>query len=151
MNPISARENNTQNSMPSAAPADSVHDHFIFLYAVALSDFHLDPAELKTLYEIGTRRGVPKERIDEVLLSPHARRPSVPGDVLDRVECLYDFALIVQADGLVEAEEKEMLERLCGVFGFEAENAADIAGFLLSHAASGTSPVDVRTEVAATL
>lgn len=137
--------------LASAPHADALHDHFLFLYAVALSDFHLDPAELQALYEIGTRRGVPKERIDEILLRPHAQRPSVPDAVLDRAECLYDFALVVQADDVVEPEERAMLERLCGVFGFEADNVAGIAAYLLDKAAAGASPADVRTEVAATL
>ncbi|HIL58565.1 MAG TPA: TerB family tellurite resistance protein [Rhodothermales bacterium] len=136
----------------SAGPVvDTLHDHFLFLYAVALADFHLDPSELQALYEIGTRRGVSKAKIDEVLLSPHTQRPSVPDDVLDRVECLYDFALIVQADGVVQQEERRMLEKLCGVFGFEDENAPEIAGYLLGEAASGRPAAEVRAEAAATL
>lgn len=151
MNRVQDVQNPTPNGAPSDVPSDPLHDHFLFLYAVALSDLHLDPAELQVLYEIGTRRGVPKERIDEVLLSPHVRRPSVPDDVLERIECLYDFALVVQADHVVEDEERQMLERLCGVFGFDPENVPDIAGFLLERASSGASPADVRTEVAANL
>lgn len=131
--------------------ADDLHDHFLFLYAVALVDLHLDPMELEVLYEVGTRRGVPKERIDQTLLSPHAKRPAIPEDILDRVECLYDFALIVQADEVVEDEERAMLERLCTVFGFEAHNAHGIAEFLLERASSGVSVKDVRSEVSDTL
>jgi hypothetical protein len=128
-----------------------LHDHFLFLYAVALSDLHLDPSELQMLYDIGTRRGVPRQRIDDVLLSPQANRAPVPTDVLDRVECLYDFALVVQADGVVESEERQMLERLCTLFGFESENAPGIADFLLGEAANGSAPEAVRAAVEATL
>lgn len=136
--------------LSSATSEDEVlQNHFLFLYAVALADLRLDPAELEVLYEIGIRRGMPKEKIDQLLLSPHAAQPSVPDDTLDRVGYLYDFALMIQADGIIEAEERQMLEKLCSVFGFAEENCAEIAQFLLDKSETKTPPEDVRAEAAA--
>lgn len=141
------------NALPSpAAPLpDELRDHFMYLYALALSDLHLDPSELAALYDIGTRRGVERERIDGLLLNPNQAAPTVPEDVQTRVGYLYDFALMIQADGMVDESESRMLARLCGVFKFEEKNVDDIVSFLLERAAQA-APVDaVLAEAAAAM
>lgn len=142
---------NHQPLASAASEEDVLQNRFLFLYAVALTDLRLDPLELEVLYEIGTRRGMPKEKVDQILLSPHAAQPSVPHEALDRVEYLYDFALMIQADGVIETEERRMLVKLCSVFGFEIDNCAEIAQFLLDKAEAKTPTEDVRVAAAASL
>ena len=138
------------SSPPLSAPVtDEIRDHFVFLYALALSDLHLDPTELLMLYEIGERRGVERDHIDALLLNPNRATPAVPEDVPTRIEYLYDFALMIQADGVVDDSESRMLARLCVMFGFDEANTDEITRFLLERAAGKASVADVLAEAAA--
>ncbi len=132
------------------APAET-HNHFLALYGIALADFELHPNELCTLYAIGERRGVDREQIDAILLTPHEASPTIPEDPLDRVECLYDVALMIQADGVVEPRERRALKRMCAVFGFAEENVIGITDFLLDQAAANVPAEQIRAAAAASV
>ena len=72
-----------------------VKTHFLNLYAMALSDTSIDTMELDLLYRIGEEKGVSKEEIQKLLLHPNEVNFTIPYDVLEKIEYLYDFARLI--------------------------------------------------------
>jgi hypothetical protein len=118
---------------------EEIEGHFLNLYAMALSDLSVAPEELELLYSIGERRGVPGEHIEELLLNPERIEFDVPEDRLTRIEYLYDLALMIWSDGVVDPAEKKLLKKFCLKFGFRSKNVTQIAKFLLEEAKDETS------------
>lgn len=113
--------------------------HFLNLYSIALSDLEIDTLELEMLYHFGEERGISKEEIDRIILHPNEVKFTIPEELLEKVELLYDFAKMIWADGKVEEFEKEAMNRFCRLFGFVDEHTDDITNFLLDEAKKGTS------------
>ncbi len=125
--------------------------HFLNLYHIALSDAEIDTTELELLYKIGERRGVSKEDIDTTILQPDAIKFTSPETVLEKIDCLYDFALIAWADGKIDPHEKRLFEVFCTKFGFQDENIPTITQFLFEEAEKGTSRENVLLTVSKNL
>ncbi|HTM65358.1 MAG TPA: hypothetical protein VL093_03500 [Flavipsychrobacter sp.] len=113
---------------------DNLQSHFLNLYAMALSDTHIDTVELETLYKIGQEKGVDKSEIDHIILNPDKVKFSFPDTLNEKIVYLYDFAKIILADGVVDKNERVTLELFCNRFGFEEANISAIAEFLISSA-----------------
>jgi len=113
---------------------DKLKSHFLNLYAMALSDSQIGTVELEMLYKIGEEKGVDKSQIDHVILNPGNVKFSLPETLNEKVIYLYDFAKIILADGVVDENERKMLELFCNRFGFEEENVSSIADFLIGSA-----------------
>lgn len=113
--------------------------HFLNLFALALCDLNLDTKELELLYEFGRIRGISEEEINNLILNTSGINLKIPDSLEEKIEYLYDFALMIWADGKVEDFEKEYLLRFCRIFGFLDEEIENIANFLLSEAKKGTS------------
>ena len=113
---------------------DILQSHFLNLYAIALSDTQIDTVELETLYKIGQEKGIEKSEIDQVILHPDKVKFTFPGNLNEKITYLYDFAKIILADGVVDKNERNTLELFCNRFGFEEENIANIANFLIASA-----------------
>lgn len=116
----------------------SLKTHFLNLYSIALSDLNIDTKELELLYEFGKRRGIGKEEINSLILNANKIKFTIPESLEERIEYLYDFAIMIWIDGKVEDFEKKYLVRFCRIFGFVEEQIEAIAEFLLEEAKKGT-------------
>lgn len=128
-----------------------VKSHFLNLFSIALSDMEVDTTELELLYHIGEDRGVPKEEIEYLIMHPNKVNFHIPEETVKKVEYLYDFALMIYADGKVEQYEEEALERFIKAFGFLDENISELKSLLLSKAKENTSRDEFIQEVKKTI
>lgn len=114
--------------------------HFLNLYSMALSDSEFDEKEIAILYKIGAERGIPKETIDTLLLSPPlAEHLNLPNTLSEKIEYLYDYAKMILADGIVHDEEVRTIEKFCTKFQFEENNIPTIALLLIEAAKNDIS------------
>lgn len=112
-----------------------LHTHFLNLYSMALADSDFDEKEIAILYKIGEERGIQKEKIDALLLSPPASESlTLPHNVVEKIEYLYDYAKMILADGVVHDEEISTLEKFCTKFQFEEKNIPTITQLLIEAA-----------------
>lgn len=118
---------------------NELKSHFLNLYHLALSNSEIDVLELEMLYRIGEEHGVSPTQIQEIVLRPDMVRFSFPETDIEKVKCLYDFARIVWADGIVHLEQRSLFYKFCSKFGFEEDNIPMIVQFLLDEAEKGTS------------
>lgn len=121
--------------------------HFLNLYSIALSDTQIDTTELVKLYEFGQKRGFDKNAIDELLLNADHVTFTIPDELLNKIELLYEFAILIWADGRVDEYEKTALMKFCFKFGFEKENVEELADFLLEEAKQKTKIADLKEKV----
>ncbi|WP_394747089.1 hypothetical protein [Spongiimicrobium salis] len=107
--------------------------HFLRLYQIAIADEDFDVLEMQMLYKFAEDRGVSKEQLKQLLLSP-TKYTAIPEGVGKRVEYLYDLATMIWADGIVMEDEYNMIKKYCQKFGFEEENIIPIVDYLLKNA-----------------
>ena len=100
---------------------------------MAFSDDNFDVLELQMLYRFAEERGVNQEQLNEVLLNP-SQDSRIPEELEDKIEYLYDLALMIWADGIATEDEINTLKKYCLKFGFLEENIEDICEFLLENA-----------------
>ncbi len=107
---------------------------FLSLYCMILADGVIDNRELDTLYHIG---------IDNYGLSPEEITQSVkeagtsfiiPARLEDKVQLLYELALIAWADEILEDSEMQLIHNYALRMGFEPENVPGITQYLLDKA-----------------
>ena len=108
-----------------------LQSHFLNLFAMALSDTQIETIELEILYKIGQEKGIERSEIDKVILNADKVKFTFPDTLDEKIIYLYDFAKIILADGVVAKNERKTLEFFCNRFGFEEDNIASIADFLL--------------------
>ena len=120
-----------------------LQSHFLNLYAMALSDTQIETIELETLYKIGQEKGVEKSEIDQVILNPDKVKFTFPDTLDEKIIYLYDFAKIILADGVVDKHERKTLELFCNKFGFQEDNIAGIADFLIASAKDNLQVTDL--------
>ena len=117
-----------------------LQSHFLNLYSMALADSQFDEKEIAILYRIGEDKGIPKEKIDSLLLNPNlSEHFDLPTTISDKVEYLYDYAKMILADGVVHEDEIKTLEKFCLKFQFEDQNVSTIAQLLIEAAKNGIS------------
>jgi len=118
--------------------------HFLNLYSMALADASFDEKEIAVLYKLGEERGVPKETIEAMLLSPpDVEALTLPTTLSQKVEYLYDYARMIMADGIVHTEEIATLEKFCAKFHFEEKNIPMITELLLEAAKNNVAKNDL--------
>jgi len=115
--------------------------HFLRLYQIAFSDDNFDVLELQLLYAFALQRGISEEQLNYILLHP-TNDCSIPETLELRIEYLYDFALMIWADGKVTEDERNTLKKYCKRFEFVSENIEELSTYLLKNAKEG-----VRKEV----
>lgn len=114
--------------------------HFINLYSMALADSQFDEKEIAILYRVGEERGIAKETINAMLLSPpHSEYFEVPNTLSEKIEYLYDYAKMILADDIVHDDEVKTLEKFCIKFQFEEKNVSTIAQLLIEAARNNIS------------
>jgi len=121
-----------------------IHAHFLNLYAIALADSNFDEREIAVLYKLGEERGISRETIDAMLLNPPlSEQLDIPDTVSEKIACLYDYARMVLADGVIQDDEISALEKFCKKFQFEEKNVSTIAQLLIEAARSNISQSDL--------
>lgn len=126
---------------------EELKSHFLNLYAMALTDTQIDTTELEMLFKMGEERGIDKEEIQKIILFPDQVRFSIPEDTLLKMEYLYDFARMAWANGDIDEYEEIALKKFCVKFGFEKENAPQIAKYLIEEVKKGTDKQALLEEV----
>ncbi|MBU3026125.1 hypothetical protein Q4603_02215 [Zobellia galactanivorans] len=107
--------------------------HFLRLYQMAFADDNFDIQELKMLYNFAEERGLSKDQLNEILLNP-SQNSAIPESLEEKIEYLYDLALMIWADGIATEDETNTLKKYCLKFEFLEENIDDICEFLLENA-----------------
>ena len=121
----------------------SLQSHFLNLYSMALSDLQIDTAELEIIYNIGQKKGVEKNAIDEIILNPDKVIFTPPNSLEEKIIYLYDFAKIIISDGIINENEKNTLKIFCLKFEFEDKNVATIVEFLIESAKNDTQNEEI--------
>ena len=112
--------------------------HFLRLYQIAFSDDNFDVLEMQMLYKFAEERGITENQLNDILLHP-SHEATIP-DILDeRVEYLYDLALMIWADRKVTEDEYITLKKYCKRFEFLEENITELADYLLACAKNNMS------------
>ncbi|MEX0608862.1 MAG: hypothetical protein WD016_10940 [Balneolaceae bacterium] len=114
--------------------SEQAKSHFLNLYSIALSDTQIDSTELLLLYQFGQNKGVEREKIEALLLNADKVTFTIPEDVVTKIKYLYEFALMIWADGKIDEFEVNALHKFCFKFGFKSENVKELSDFLLDEA-----------------
>ncbi|WP_428740161.1 hypothetical protein [Tenacibaculum sp.] len=104
--------------------------HFLRLYQIALSDDNFSHLEMQLLYKFAEERAISKFELDNILTG-YAGDILIPETIEKKIEYLYDFALMIWADKVINTDEKIALKKYIKSFGFLEENIEDLAAYLL--------------------
>jgi hypothetical protein len=113
---------------------ESLKSHLLNLYALALTDAQFDEREIFLLYKIAGEKGIPKEKLDHLLLNPATLKFHFPDTLEERIGYLYDYAKMILADDHVDENEMKTLEKFCLRFDFDKQNAPVIVELLITAA-----------------
>lgn len=120
--------------------------HFLRLYQIACSDENFDMLELKQLYQFAAQRGVDTEQLQNILIDP-VFRLSIPETVNERIEYLYDLAVMIWADQKISDDEYNALSKFAKNFQFDDDNIRQICDFLLECAKKNMTYEEVITTI----
>lgn len=113
---------------------------------MAFSDDNFDVLEMKMLYKFAEDRGLTKEQLNDILLNP-SHDSSIPESLEQRVEYLYDLAVMIWADEKVTDDEYITLKKYCKKFEFLDENIDQLAEYLLDSAKKNISKEEIIKEI----
>lgn len=124
----------------------ALKSRFLRLYQMACADENFDTPEMKQLYLFAEQRGVETSQLEKILTDPLARI-SIPETRDERVEYLYDLAVMTWADKEVTDDEYDTLQKFCRRFQFEDANIDNICSFLLACAEQEMTLSQVLTKI----
>ena len=124
---------------------NEMKSHFMNMYHMVLADDTVKPEELVRLYEIGKRHGVSEEDFNNLLGKPVDF--VVPDGLNKKITCLYELVEIILADGEIDDNEVVTLKRYCVRFGFDPNNANDIANYLINSVKEGKTIENIINEI----
>lgn len=113
--------------------SNNLKSHFLRLYQMAFADDLFDQLELRMLYDFARERGVQREQLEHLLLNP-SHEQAIPETLDEKIEYLYDLALMIWADNKVTEDERITLQKYCKKFGFLDQNIEDLSEYLLKQA-----------------
>lgn len=125
---------------------NKLKSHFLRLYQIAFSDDNFDPSELKMLYYFAEERGVSPEQLQNILINP-IQETTIPETLEDKIDYLYDLAIMIWADEIISEDEKNTLKKYCLKFEFLPENIEDLSNFLLDSAKKGLLKEDIIKQI----
>jgi uncharacterized tellurite resistance protein B-like protein len=120
--------------------------HFLRLYQIALADENFDHLEMQLLYQFAEERGISKSDLDSILTGSIGE-VTIPETLEERIEYLYDFALMIWADEVITEDERNTLIKYCRKFEFLDENIEELTNYLLENAKQGTSKSQILQEL----
>ncbi|MBQ7041116.1 MAG: TerB family tellurite resistance protein [Muribaculaceae bacterium] len=113
---------------------EKLKSHFLSLYCMIVSDNEVSPSELEELYRIAHQfYGYSEEEINSTVLSQGTALYN-PDTIEEKLQYLYELALIACADGIIKQEEIQLLKYYALEFGFKKENIDEIVEFLIANA-----------------
>lgn len=126
---------------------ESLKAHFLRLYQMAICDDNFSSLELKALYKSAEDRGISQKKLDEILLNPINSKISIPENIEEKIDDLYDLTMMIWADGEVTPNEKSSLEKYVLMFGFMEENSLQIVDYLIQSVKEGKSKNDIFNDL----
>jgi uncharacterized tellurite resistance protein B-like protein len=120
--------------------------HFLRLYQIALSDENFSHLEMQLLYKFAEERNVSSEELDKILTGSIGEI-TIPGTLEERMEYLYDFAVMIWADEKITEDELSTLKKYCRKFEFLDENVDALAEYLLESAKENKSKSEFLNEL----
>nr|WP_162149776.1 TerB family tellurite resistance protein [Segatella maculosa] len=108
-----------------------------------MADGIAHPKEMETLYRIGLEKyGLTNEMMGHIISSggTSATMPKLPQE---RIQILYEMALIAWADGAIEESERSLLRRYALMYGIKEEEIENLIDFLLTNAKENTDEDEV--------
>jgi|TARA_B100000795_G_C22787832_1_gene435447 hypothetical protein len=127
--------------------SENLKSHFLRLYSMAFTDDNFHPLELKMLYNFAKERGVPKDKLDELLLNPIEASAKIPENLDEKITYLYQLSEMIWADGKVDDNERSTLNKYVKLFKFKEENADELTEYLLSAVENKISLANVLKEL----
>jgi len=124
----------------------TLQSRFLRLYQMACADDNFDSPEMKQLYLFAEQRGLQTDQLERILTDPLARL-AIPKTRDERIEYLYDLALMTWADKEITDDEYSTLQKFCRRFQFEDSNVDGICAFLLECAQKEMSLPQVLTKI----
>lgn len=131
--------------MDKAKITTATKGHFLRLYQIALADGEFSALELKMLYEFAAERGIEEYHLNEILLQPIDTNRLIPESIGKKLEFLYDFTAMIWADGVVNEDERNALEKYIKLFGFLDENIEPLADYMIEEVKAGKSKQEIIT------
>ncbi|MEN3323694.1 hypothetical protein VP395_08140 [Mariniflexile soesokkakense] len=120
--------------------------HFLRLYQIALADDNFSHLEMQLLYKFAEERAISKMELDTVLTG-YAGDVLIPETLENKIEYLYDFALMIWADNIVSVDEEIALKKYIKNFGFLDDNIEELANYLLDSAQQGKPKKEILKEL----
>jgi hypothetical protein len=126
--------------------SNELKNYFLRLFQIACSDENFDMLELKQLYEFAVQRGIDSQQLQRILIDT-VFGLSIPETLDERIEYLYDLAVMICTDQKGSEDEYLLLRKLTKSFEFDDENVNQICGFLLESAGNGLTIEEVITDL----
>lgn len=120
--------------------------HFLRLYQIALSDDNFSHLEMQLLYKFAEERAISKIELDAILTA-HSGDVIIPETLENKIEYLYDFALMIWADEIVNKDEEIALKKYIKNFGFLDKNVDDLSEYLLDSAKQDKPKTEILKEL----
>ena len=127
--------------------SENLKSHFLRLYSMAFTDDNFHPLELKMLYNFAKERGIPRDKLDELLLNPIEASAKIPENLDEKITYLYQLSEMIWADGKVDDNERSNLNKYVKLFKFKEENADELTEYLLSAVENKISLANVLKEL----
>jgi len=118
-------------------------EHFIHLIQIALADGNLEDVELKMLERMGSKLGLTKPEIDDLLAANNQSSYIPPYELSKRFEQLYDVVKMVFADGKIDDNEMRLANGLALKSGFAEEDIPLLISVLVDGIKNGDDQDDL--------
>ena len=120
--------------------------HFLRLYQIALSDENFNHLEMQLLYKFAEDRNISALELDKILTGSIGEI-TIPETLEERIEYLYDFALMIWADQKITEDESNTLKKYCRKFEFLDENVEALSNYLLESAQQNKPTEEILREL----
>lgn len=120
--------------------------HFLRLYQIALSDENFNHLEMQLLYKFAEDRNISASELDKILTGSIGEI-TIPETLEERIEYLYDFAIMIWADKKITEDESNTLKKYCRKFEFLDENIEALSNYLLESAQQNKSTEEILREL----
>ncbi|NCP61399.1 MAG: hypothetical protein GW839_14015 [Flavobacteriales bacterium] len=120
--------------------------HFLRLYQIALCDDKFDHLEMQLLYKFAQERYISSEELDKILVGSFGE-VTIPDSLEERIEYLYDFAIMIWVDKKITEDELNTLKKYCKKFEFLDENIEALSNYLIESAKENKSKEDILSEL----
>jgi len=118
-------------------------EHFIHLIQIALADGKIEDIELQMLQRMGSKLGLTKPEIDDLLETSKKSEYIPPYELSKRFEQLYDVIKMVYADGVIDDNEMRLASGLAMKSGFAEEEIPTLISVLIEGIKKGEDVDDL--------